>query len=74
MTEVQDLIKNEQQKYLDLDEDEILQELTEEELKQLNLDLEEIDPDVRYYVIHFIQGAEKSSDQIFIINVKAIVC
>ena len=46
MDEAQNRIKNEQQKYLDLDEDEILQGLTEDELKQLNLDLEEMDPDV----------------------------
>ena len=41
-----DRMKLEQEKYLQLDEDEILQGLTEDELQQLTLDLEDIDPEV----------------------------
>ena len=46
MAEMYDRMKLEQKKYLEVDEDEILQELTEDELKQLTLDLEEMDPEV----------------------------
>ena len=46
MAEVYDRMKEEQEKYLHLDEDELLQGLTEDELQQLTLDLEEMDPEV----------------------------
>lgn len=39
--------KKDLEKYKDLDEDEILNKLTAEELKQLETALEEIDPEVR---------------------------
>lgn len=38
--------RKELEKYRDLDEDKILGTLTEEELRQLENDLEELDPDV----------------------------
>jgi len=50
MAEMYDRMKLEQEKYLHLDEDEILQGLTEDELKQLTLDLEDIDPEVSFTV------------------------
>ena len=39
--------KKDLEKYKDLDEDEILNKLSEEELKQLESALEEMDPEVR---------------------------
>nr|ABV03817.1 tropomodulin [Halocynthia roretzi] len=45
MSEVNDIRDKERQKYLELDEDDLLGGLNEEELEQLTLDLEELDPD-----------------------------
>ena len=46
MADINDFHKQEHQKYLAMDEDELLQDLTEDELRQLNLHMDEIDPDV----------------------------
>lgn len=40
-------------KYKDIDEDEILNKLSAEELKQLETALEEMDPEVRKEALHF---------------------
>lgn len=40
-------------KYKDIDEDEILNKLSAEELKQLETALEEMDPEVRKETLHF---------------------
>ncbi|CAK8681529.1 tropomodulin-1-like [Clavelina lepadiformis] len=45
MAEAFDLIQQEQDKYRQLNEDEILEGLTAEELEQLTLDLEDMDPE-----------------------------
>lgn len=42
-------VKQDHDKYLNLNHDEILNGLTEDELRQLDLDFEEIDPDVSNY-------------------------
>ena len=47
MADVDDFLKKEREDYLNFDEDDILKDLTEEQLNQLNIDLEELDPDVR---------------------------
>ena len=46
MAEVYNRVKQDQEKYLQINEDEILEGLTEDELQQLTIDLEEIDPEV----------------------------
>ena len=46
MTELNDFHRQEHEKYLNLNDDELLQDLTEDELQQLSLHMEEIDPDV----------------------------
>lgn len=44
--------KKDLEKYKEIDEDEILDKLSEEELKQLESALDEIDPEVRHTFIH----------------------
>lgn len=44
--------KKDLEKYKEIDEDEILDKLSEEELKQLESALDEIDPEVRRAFIH----------------------
>lgn len=47
--------RKEMEKYRDVDEDELLQKLSEEELRRLEDELEELDPDVRtYHRLHHI--------------------
>jgi len=41
--------KKDLEKYKEIDEDEILDKLSEEELKQLESALDEIDPEVRHF-------------------------
>nr|CAB3267123.1 TMOD tropomodulin [Phallusia mammillata] len=45
MSDLFDAMQQDHDKYLKLDEDEILNQLTAEELEQLTLDLEDLDPD-----------------------------
>lgn len=40
------MLRKEMDKYRDVDEDELLQKLSEEELRRLEDELEELDPDV----------------------------
>ena len=40
------VMRKEMEKYRDIDEDDLLQKLTEEELQRLENELEELDPDV----------------------------
>lgn len=40
------MFRKEMEKYRDVDEDELLQKLSEEELRRLEDELEELDPDV----------------------------
>lgn len=44
--------KKDLEKYKEIDEDEILDKLSEEELKQLESALDEIDPEVRHTFLH----------------------
>lgn len=44
--------KKDLEKYKEIDEDEILDKLSEEELKQLESALDEIDPEVRHTLGH----------------------
>ena len=46
MAEYLGKLKQDREKYLNLNDDDILSGLTADELHQLNLDFEEIDPDV----------------------------
>lgn len=48
--------RKEMEKYRDVDEDELLQKLSEEELRRLEDELEELDPDVRtdHHLHHII--------------------
>ena len=51
MEGLSDFHKQEHQKYLNMNDDEILEGLTEQELQQLNLHFDEIDPDVSFIPI-----------------------
>lgn len=50
MSDLLNAMQQEHEKYLKIDEDEILNKLTAEELEQLTLDLDELDPDVRMII------------------------
>ena len=43
---IMSVMRKEMEKYRDIDEDDLLQKLTEEELQRLENELEELDPDV----------------------------
>lgn len=43
---IMSVLRKEMEKYRDIDEDELLKKLSEEELKRLEDELEELDPDV----------------------------
>jgi len=45
------MFRKEMEKYRDVDEDELLQKLSEEELRRLEDELEELDPDVSAFKI-----------------------
>lgn len=49
--------KKDLDKYKDIDEDEILNKLSAEELKQLETALEEMDPEVRTWGLEELQGS-----------------
>lgn len=46
------MLRKEMEKYRDVDEDELLQKLSEEELRRLEDELEELDPDVSALKTH----------------------
>ncbi|XP_078487875.1 uncharacterized protein LOC100175342 [Ciona intestinalis] len=62
MAEVYKFIKQEQEKYLNINEDEILKDLTEEEIEQLTLELEDLDPDNQLLPAGFRQKDQTKKD------------
>lgn len=44
------VLRKEMEKYRDIDEDELLKKLSEEELQRLEDELEELDPDVSFFI------------------------
>ena len=54
MSDLYNVMKEEHEKYLKVDEDEILNQLTADELEQLTLDLEELDPEVKHCCVYVL--------------------
>ncbi len=64
--------KKDLEKYKEIDEDDILNKLSEEELKQLESALDEIDPEVRHR--HLSSHFQMSRGNCNLMNVFVYVC
>uniref|UniRef100_H2YWK0 Leiomodin-3 n=1 Tax=Ciona savignyi TaxID=51511 RepID=H2YWK0_CIOSA len=62
MSEIFEIMKQEQEKYLSINEDELLKDLTEDEIAQLTLELEELDPDDQLLPAGFRQKDQTTRD------------